>query len=213
MDRRTKLVIFILLALTAFGLVGWFIVWPTLKPILPSPVAQPPALPAPNPPVQNTNGTQPSSNNGSTSNGGAVATFDPVPVSPDATIIANLERRASVLSERVESGSSENGFANLDDAQLDVSPTLAARFRTLKSELQKAHPASGSAFVTVARHLTSKGESDVINGSTFNVTVQLQVQTRDAGKTSSGYIESTVTFTQSGEEWLTSAYTSKPFTP
>jgi hypothetical protein len=209
MERRTRIFFFILLTVVLFGLVGWFIVWPTIKPLLPADfmARQPPALPAPNPPVVPVD-----SSSGTTPSGDGVATFDPTP-SPDAFIIASLERRAGVLAERVESGSSEDGFTNYDDASLDASPTLAEYFQSLKRDMRKAHPAAGASYVVTARRLVEQGESDSIADTTFNVRVQLQASVRSSGSVSTEYREATITFTQVGSDWIASRYTVKPYLP
>lgn len=210
MSRRTKLILFIVGTLVLFGLVGWFIVWPTLKPLLPA--AQPPALPGNITPQGGTGGTGATQQQPGGTQPQAVAAFQPS-TSPDAEVIADLSRRAGVLAERVESGSSENGFANLDDAQLGVSPGLAETFRSMQTELRTAHPASGPSYITVARGLTAIPEADVISGSSFRISVQLQMQIRDDGNTSTSYREATVTFVKSGDTWIASAYGAKPFAP
>jgi hypothetical protein len=213
MDRRTRIIIFIIGTIILFGLVGWFIVWPTLKPVLPGVVLQPPALPTNlKPPTVTPTGSQNQQPNTPQPSGSGIATFQPVD-NPDADTIAALARQAGVLAERVESGSSDTGFTNLNDAQLDVSPTLASTFQALQSDLRRAHPASGVSYVTVARRLVEKPNADRITGPTFGVTVDLQVQVRDNGTVSSGYREAVVTFTQSGDNWLPSGYTAKPYTP
>jgi hypothetical protein len=124
-------------------------------------------------------------------------------------VIAELSRRAGILAERVESGSSEDGFRNFDDAQLNVSPTLAATFRARGEELRALHPASGPLYLILARRLVERPEGDAFVGQTFRVTVQLQVRTRDASAETpetSGYRDATITFTQSGGAWVVSGY-------
>lgn len=215
MDRRVKFILLILVSLAMFALVGWFIVWPTIRPLIQRtfPPAQPPALPTSGTP-QAFNPTTPSGEGGTpTVSGGGVITFDPGATGPDAGIITELSRRAGVLAERVESGSSQEGFANLDDAQLDASPSLKAQFEALQSTLRKQHPFAGAIYVTSARRLKEIPSASSISGSTFNVDVQLQVQVRSGDATTTDYRLATVTFTQSGQDWLTSGYSVKPFTP
>lgn len=217
MDRRTKFILFIIGAIVLFGLVVWLIVLPTLAPLFPAkPVVQPPSLPSTlTPPVVQPGASQPT-DAGTTGAPGVpgIATFTPRPTaSPDAERIASLSARAGILSERVESGSSANGFSNLDDAAIDVSPSLAGTFRTMKLDLQKKYPSAGPTYFTIARRLLEIPESETITGLTFKVAVQMQIQVRDGDKTSTIYRESTVTFTRSGDEWIASGYRTKAFTP
>lgn len=219
MDRRTKFILLILASLVLFGLVGWFIVWPTIKPVLPArTTSQPPSLPGsvtPNTGNLPTGSAPAGSQGGSAPAGSNIASFEPPPepANPDAALIAELSRRAGVISERVESGSSQDGFSNLADAELDVSPALATKFRAMRSALQKAHPADGTSYVTTAQRLVSRGATDAVRGQTFNIIVQLRVVVRDGGTSSSVYREATVTFTKSGDTWIASNYEAKVFTP
>src|SRR3989338_1681910 len=217
MDRRTKFILFIVGAIILFGLVVWLIVLPTLAPLFPAKsVVQPPILPSSlTPPVVQPGTSQPG---GATPTGAptapGVATFIPRPsANPDAEQIASLSSRAGILSERVESGSSANGFSNLDDAAIDVSPALADAFRSMKADLRKKYPVTDPTYFTIARRLLETPETDTITGPTFKVAVQLQVQVREGDNTSTVYLESTVTFTKSGDTWIGSGYSTKPFTP
>lgn len=133
---------------------------------------------------------------------------------PDLQRIIELSRRAGVLAERAESGSSQGAFNNYADAALDVSPDLVKKFLAQQAELRKAHPETGPNYLTIARRLVEIPESqDTINGDTFIVRVQLQVQTTDNGKTSTEYRESTVRFDRQGGDWVITSYEIKPFTP
>ncbi|HWQ99420.1 MAG TPA: hypothetical protein VN397_01070 [Candidatus Methylomirabilis sp.] len=217
MDRRTKFILLIIGSIILFGLVIWLIVFPTLAPLFPAkPSLQPPSLPTegtppviqpgqPKPPGATTPGPAPS----------GVSSFTPTAAAnPEQQLILELSRRAGVLAERVESGSSGDGFTNLDDAALDASPSLASKLQQMKTDLQKQYPAAGSTHLTIARRLLEAPESEVsISGPTFKVAVQLQIQTQDAGAVSSAYREATVTFTKSGDAWIASGYETKAFTP
>ncbi len=218
MDRRTKFILLIIGAVILFGLVIWLIVWPTLAPLFPSkPVAQPPALPSElAPPTVQPGGTQSAggANGAAPAPGSGVVSFEPgAAVSAEAQLILEISRRAGALSERVESGSSADGFTNLDDAALDASPGLAATFRAMKSDLQKKYPPTGPTRITIARRLVETPLDSSLSGSTFKVAVQLQIQVQDAGQTSTVYREATVTFTKSGDAWIASGYETKAFTP
>ena len=222
MDRRTKLILLIIGSLLLFGAVGWFVVWPTLQPVLPQLGGnQPPALPtdlSPQTPPIGTIGQPEGSSPGKTVvDAPGTVSFMPTPTA-DTEQIAALARRASVLAERVESGASSDGFANLSDVQLDVSPFLAQTFQEQQTALRQQYPASGALYLTAARRLTAQGESDIISGSVYRVTVDLQVATTDMAKPEGeqetlSYRRATVTFTNNGSAWLASGYTAEPFTP
>lgn len=218
MDRRTKFILLIIGSLILLGVVFWFIVWPLLSPVLPESLKpQPPAITEPaSPSTAVGNGSE----NGGVEqgNGGGQTgafTFSPSAESnPDIQRIIELSRRAGVLSERIESGSSENGFQNLSDAALNVSPTLAAKLRSERQALRDAYPASGPTYLTIARRLVEIPESaTTIARDDFMVRVQMQVQVRDGDSESTEYRQSAVVFRRSGSEWITEDYSSEPFTP
>lgn len=218
MDRRTKFILLIAGAIVLFGLVVWFIVVPTLAPLFPAKpppsAGQPPGLPGELKPPETTPGTQARAPGAPSAPGGAVVAFEPAPsLSGEEQRKLELARRAGALSERVESGSSANGFTNLDDAALDASPALTQKFRQMKTDLQKQHPAAGPLYLTIARRLLEKPEDAGLAGPTFKVTVQLQIQTQNAVTASTLYREATVTFTKSGEKWIASGYEAKAFSP
>jgi hypothetical protein len=212
MDRRIKFILLIIGTIILFGLVTWFILIPTLQPLFPSAPVQPPALPSGITPSKITPVSTSSSQTGG-AGGSGVATFEPV-ASPDRELILSLSQRAGVVGARAESGSSANGFTNYDDASLNASAGLAAKFATMKKDMQKAHPSTGKLYLTTARLLVEKPENaDVINGATFNVAVQMQVQVTDDAKVTTEYREATVTFEKMGNDWVANGYSVKQFTP
>jgi hypothetical protein len=212
MDRRTKLILFIIASVLLLAAVLWFFVWPLLQPVLPSlSKPQPPALGQPQPPsTEIPSGGQ---QGGTGSDSGAV-TISPGSNNPDIQRIIELSRRAGVLAERAESGSSQGDFDNYADAALDASPELAKAFLAKQAEMRKAHPASGPSYLTIARRLVEIPESkDFIEDDTFTVRVQLQVEIDDAGKKTVEYREATVNFERQGGDWVIIGYDIKPFTP
>jgi hypothetical protein len=227
MDRSTKLILLVIASILLFAAVGWFIVWPTIAPLFPQSgsgaAAQPPSLPTNGSPqtpnIGNLGGPEDSgAAQGSAAAGGSSAASFVPSQNPDTEVIAALVRRAGVLAERVESGASSDGFTNLADAQLDVSPSLASQFSALQKMLQARYPKTGALYLTTARRLAAQGESDAIRSATFQVTVQLQLITRDMAQAEgsrevSSYREATVIFTNNGTEWIASGYAAKPFTP
>lgn len=223
MDRRTKFILLIVGSLLLVGAVGWFIVWPTLRPLIPTSRApQPPNVPeAYTPPIQQIGATPdvstpPEQGGSGAGAGGEVVSFSPT--SPDAAIIAELTQRGSVLAERIESGASSDGFANLSDAQLGVGSALANYLQQQQIDLRERYPASGALYVTSARRLTSRGAGDVLEGSTFEVTVQMQVTVQDMAASADQqqtvvYRQATVTFTDTASGWVATRYTVHAFTP
>lgn len=212
MDRRTKFILFVILSAVLLGLVFWFIIYPLLKPVIDEArKAQPPALQEPQSPVVNVPGRETSTG---TQPGGIIGpgVVEVTPeLSPDELRIIELSRAAGVLSERVESGSSANGFQNYEDATLDVSAELAAKFRTMRLDMQAAYPILGATYLTVARRLVEIPENDkVIRRDTFLVRVQIQVQIENGEVMITELRESTVTFTRSGSKWITTDYSVKP---
>lgn len=209
MDRRTKIILLSIGSALLLGIVIWFVIWPLLKPVLPQiNKPQPPEITEPN--AQNPQTpTTPSTETPTV----PTFTYDPGE-HPDAEKIAELSRRAGVFSETAESGSAENGFENLAVIAQQASPSLADALRAKRTEWQKLHPAQGTRYLTIARRLVEIPENrDVISGNTFTVRVQMQVQVKDAEKSSVEYRESTVTFTNVNDEWLFSGYDVKPYTP
>jgi len=207
MDRRTKLILLILGSVILLGAVLWFFVWPLVQPeIQQARKAQPPALTEPNPQAINTGAPS----EGTNANNPSPQDYKPTEINPDLLQIADMSRRASVLAERIESGSNEESFRNLNDAALDASSKLAAALEAKRLALVKQHPASGPAFSTQARALAQLPESEVIQEDTFHITVQLQVRTIDNGTSSVGYLESIVTYQRTGANWNAVDYSSAP---
>lgn len=207
MDRRTKLILLIIGSVILLGTVLWFFVWPLLQPeIQKINKAQPPALTEPNPQVINT-GTQ---NTGTSATEITPGNYKPTDINPDLLQITDMSRRAGILAERIESGSNEEQFRNLNDAALDASAKLAAALATKRAALEKQYPVSGPAFSTQARALAELPESEIIQQDTFHITVQLQVRTLQNGKSSTGYLESIVTYQRNGANWNAVDYQSAP---
>ncbi len=216
MDRRTKFILLIIGSILLLGAVFWFIVWPLIQPAFPGGSSpQPPGLGDITPQGYDIK----PEGQGSEGTGGAEAgdqtfTFSPGDVSPDVLRILELSRRAGVLSERAESGSSANGFSNYADAALEASPALSDAFLAMQSELRAKYDASGPAYLTIARRLVEIPESETrITGDSFDVRVQMQVEIRDNGASSVEYRESTVTFVRQGAKWVADDYRVEVFTP
>lgn len=218
MHRRVKFILLIIGSVILLAAVFIFIVWPLLKPVLPEGIVQPPSLGTPTP---QTYDIERSAEEAPAEEAGEVAereqpvfTYGTGEVNPDVQRIVELSRQAGVLSERVESGSSANGFRNYSDAALTVSDELAEEFRAKQAEMRERYPADNSVYLTVARRLVEIPESETrIVGDTFTVRVQMQVETQYVGQRSVEYKESTVTFALRGANWIAIDYDVRPFTP
>ncbi|MBE7525005.1 hypothetical protein HS096_01235 [candidate division WWE3 bacterium] len=215
MDRRTKFILLVIASILLLGAVIWLIVIPTLRPVLPIPSAeQPPALGTPGAPQFQINGTEGTESQNGAGGAGVVTVPAQTALTSDQQRILDLSRQAGILSERIESGSSANGFENLDNAKVGVSASLVLQLDAMKERLLSAHPPTGQTYLTIATRLVEIPENpDIIRGDAFSVRVQMQVQIRDGGQTSTEYRESTVTFGFQGGKWLATAYDVKPFTP
>lgn len=215
MDRRTKVILLSIFSVILLAVVFWFLVWPILSPVLPTITkkAQPPAVGTPNP-ANPDYGTVQTGSSGA--QGGTVSNtvnFDPASTNPDILRIAELSRRAGVFAERMESGSSEAEFQNISDAILESSASLAVELRAQQSALRAKYKKDGAPYITIARRLVEIPESEsLIEGDTFSVRVQMQVQTKDNGKTTVEYREATIVFTFENGDWIVKKYTVAPFT-
>lgn len=215
MDRRTKFILFVIASILLLGAVIWLIVIPTLRPVLPIPSAeQPPALGTPGAPQFQIDGSAGTDAQNGAGGAGVVTVPTQTALTSDQQRILDLSRQAGILSERIESGSSANGFENIENAKVGVSASLAAELDAIKVRLLAEHPPTGQTYLTIATRLVEIPENrDIIRGDSFTVRVQMQVQVRNGGQTSTEYRESTVTFGFQGGKWLATAYAVKPFTP
>ncbi len=212
MDRRQKIILLIIGSIILLGLVIWFVVWPLLKPVLPSAITQPPKV-TPHAPVVNVPKNPDQNANGSSTAPGQF-TYQTYEQNPDIATINEMKRRAGIVAERAESGSNADGFTNYTDAAYNTSPKLQSAFAAKAADMQKAHPKSGASYYTIAKLLVATPENDLkISGKSFNVVVRLQVDVRDNGKQSTQYREATISFVLSGAQWVPDTYDVKPFTP
>jgi hypothetical protein len=211
MDRRTKIILLIIGSVLLVGAILWFVVWPLLQPVLPRIAAQPPAHVNANPV-----GNVPGKTAGGSASGTAPGefTYETYQANPDIATINEMKRRAGILAERAESGSSADGFTNYADAGLNTTKKLQSALGATADAMRKAHPAAGPLYLTIASRLVEIPENDMkINGNAFTVRVRLQVDVRDGGNRSTEYREVTVSFVLSGAQWLPDTYDVKPFSP
>jgi hypothetical protein len=213
MDRRTKIILLSIGSVLLLAAILWFVVWPLLKPVLPSSIVQPPKRQN-NPPVVNVPGNPTNAAGTATSTGPGEFTYQTYEANPDIATINDMKRRAGILAERAESGSNADGFTNYADAALNVTPKLAKALAAKAADMQKAHSKAGPAYFTIARRLVEIPENTMkINGNGFKVRVQMQVDIRDNGKQSTEWREATVSFVLVGAQWLPDTYDVKPFSP
>lgn len=210
MDRRTKIILLAIGSVLLLVAVIWFVVWPLLKPVLPKIVKQPPA-PQSAAPVVNVPSAPAET---ATPEGSGVFTYETYQANPDIAAINEMKRRAGIVAERAESGSSANGFSNFEDAALDTTPKLTAALSARRAEMAAAHPKNGPLYLTIATRIVEIPENDAkIIGSAFTVRVQLRVDVRDGERQASEYREATVGFVLSGAQWRADTYEVKPYSP
>jgi hypothetical protein len=156
MQKRTKLAIFILVALLLLALGLYFL----LSPFLSKPAAQPPDLPV--------SGTPQFPAGASQIPEGVATGTPPIPEDlSDEARLHMLENRARSILERLGSGSSQTGFLGYTDVLLDLTPAGRTYALAEQKKLQAAHPASGPVYgvsiVTVSAHAqqTTWGDSQI----------------------------------------------------
>ncbi len=212
MDRRTKLILLIIGSVLLLGAILWFVVWPLLQPVLPHFAAQPPAHQNAYP-----TGNVPGKTPGGTSASGTAPgefTYETYQANPDIATINEMKRRAGILAERAESGSSSDGFTNYADAGLNATKKLQSVLSATADAMRKAHPAAGPLYLTIASRLIEIPENDMkITKNAFTVRVQLQVDVHDGDKRTTEYREATIVFVLSGAQWMPDSYDVKPFSP
>jgi hypothetical protein len=180
MERRTKFILLIVLAVAilAFGI--WYLFQPIIRG-----VEQPPELPG-----QVTPGT------------GVTATSTrqpPTPVTPTAlpTDVKQIQNLSGIFVARLGSGSSGEGFSGYTDVLINATPAYQQVLRQEQTALRIAHPASGPAYGIVTRVVAIDPIS--ANSGAAQMTFRVQVQqAEDAGDPSKPtrvlYKEATVTF-------------------
>ncbi|MCI0479190.1 hypothetical protein L0Y59_01460 [Candidatus Uhrbacteria bacterium] len=188
MERRTKLLILIVIALILLA-IGLYIL---LKPFLPKTVEQPPALPS---------GTTPSGIVAPGTGGGTqVPTVPAAPVK--AQDIKDLEDLASVFVQRIGSGSSSDGFQGYADVALNATVPYRETLKRDQAAMQAAHPAAGPAYGVTTRVVSVDSRSAVSGSDRIMMTLQAQ-KAEDAGSptapTQVSYAEVDVTFARQAD--------------
>ncbi len=175
MDKRIKLAFVILCGLLLVGIGLYFIASPILEERrATSPLNLPGEI---RPSVART--SQP---------GGAVGKTAPAPAklepaSPETVARELLQYHARALVERIGSGSNRDGFRGYRDAMLDATKDGRVVLQREQAELQKKHPATGSAFGISTRAVSSQ----IVEGEFGNARLVMLVQAiqrEDAGEPS-----------------------------
>ncbi len=190
MERRTKLLIVILVAaiVLAFGI--WYLVQPLLRT-----VPQPAPLPGQVTP-QGT-GTTPKP---TPSTGGTTVVTTPTAQSPR---LKQLEDLAGIFVARLGSGASGDGFRGYTDVLINATQTYQQQLLAEQAALQKAHPARGPVYGLVTRVVAINNQRAVEGDVNIPFVVQVQ-QVEDAGNpsmpTRTLYKEATVTFERQADK-------------
>ncbi|MBU1348738.1 hypothetical protein KJ781_01565 [Patescibacteria group bacterium] len=183
MERRTKLLILIVVAAILLALGIYILLQPILKNV------QPPALPT---------GTTPS---GTVVPGTGQPTMN-VPTEPSAPArapdIKILEDLASVFISRIGSGSSSDGFQGYTDVLLNATMSYRETLKRDQAAMQAAHPAAGPAYGVMTRVVSVDSRSAVSGSGRISMTAQAQIS-EDAGSPTApigmpSYKEATITF-------------------
>ena len=171
MDKRTRLLIVILLGLILLGIGLWIF----LSPILKQNAAQPPALPAQ--PSQQP--AQPAPTNTAPKQAPVVAPTPNAKPTPQSGILA-LQNKVSQLAERMGSGTNENGFLGYSDALIDATANGRTQLLAAQKAMQAQHPASGPAYGITARAVTSNVDSGKYGDAQVVISMDVFVS-EDAG--------------------------------
>jgi cytoskeletal protein RodZ len=190
MERRTKLLILILVALVILG----FGIWLLLTPLLQTPPTQPPSLPSS---IQPSTSVPSSTQIGQTSFGTVTSSGAAVPLQ-----VKQLGDLASVIVARIGSGTSREGFRGYADVLVNATSAYQERLKQDRLTMQRLHPVSGSQYGMVSR-VVSVNTSKASTGAEKNVfTLQVQ-KAEDAGNpgqpTKVSYLEATVTFVRQAD--------------
>lgn len=190
MERRTKLLILIVIALAILGVGIWFLLTPILGP---SP-EQPPSLPG---------NIQPSTSlppvTGTNSGPATVPTSSGVVVPPQIKQLGDL---AAIVVARIGSGTNSEGFRGYSDVLLNATLAYQQRLQQDRSAMQRLHPETGPAYEIITR-VVSIDVSKASAGAQTNVFIlQAQKAERTGSSTESpkvSYIEASVTFVKQAD--------------
>ncbi len=169
MQKRTQLLLLIVvaIALLVFGI--WYLLVPIVKP-----AAQPPALQnnaLQNTPTLPTKPAPPSAGTPTTTTPAAA------PVPQGVTQVQNL---AGTIVSRLGSGSNTEGFQGYGDVMLNATPSFQQELLKEQKAMQQAHPASGSSFEIVTRVVATTPVHAADNAASMTFAVKVQ-QAEDAG--------------------------------
>jgi len=169
MQKRTKLLILIIVGLLLL-LLG---LWIFLSPILKERAAQQPSAPTQGTPYM----AQPGQKNPTPGAPQATGTSTaPAPV--DAMM--ELQNKAKSLAERIGSGSSQTGFLGYQDAMLDMTANGKTALQKAQTALQQAHPAQEDLYTITTRAVSSTVTKGKIGDAQITISIET-VQTENAG--------------------------------
>ena len=169
MQKRTKLIILIIVGLLLL-LLG---LWIFLSPILKQRALQQPSAPTQGTPYMPQPGQKNPTQGTPQASGTSTA---PAPV--DA--MKELQNKAKSLAERIGSGSSQTGFLGYQDAMLDMTPNGRAALQKAQTTLQQEHPAKGGLYTITTRAVSSKVTKGKIGDAQIVISIET-VQTENAG--------------------------------
>ncbi len=187
MQRRTQLIILIIIAACALGFGIWFLVSPFMQKQV---VQQPDALPSK---VVPSNAVPPII----PKLGGAPAATS---VSADLKRLADL---AGIMVARIGSGASGEGFQSYADVMINATPAYQVMLKQEQAALQALHPASGPSYGRITRVVSVDGTRAKSGADMIPFMIQTQ-QAEDAGDpakpTAILYKAATVTFEKQADK-------------
>lgn len=164
MQKRTRLAIVLLVGIALF-LLG---VWIFLSPLMQArQAAQPPGLP------ENANGLE-----SETPTRPREAPVPPMPA-PEAKPTAEsgmlaLQNRARSLTERMGTGTADNGFLGYQDIVIDATANGRLALAAARKAMQVAHP-PGTPYGQTAKAVTAKTESGGFGQATISILMDVYV--------------------------------------
>ena len=173
MERRTKLLLIILLGLLLLLLGLYFL----LSPFLAQRQAQAPAGAKPATPLVTATGGKANTGGQPPTIGNAPVTAGTAPVNCD---LRTLENRARSAVERIGSGTSGDGFLGYDDALLQLTDAGRAALLAEQAKLRQDHPAAGPTYGLSTRAISAKATEGAMGDASIMVQVQA-IQRIDAG--------------------------------
>jgi hypothetical protein len=194
MNKRFLALLLAIAGLIALGLVVWFVLLPAWS--------RTPAIPIPSPTGQNgQTGTQ---NPSVTSPAPSVAPEPGSPEERERLAQEALKRFSIDAVARSNSYSNVDGFASLQQAELDATSGRQAELKALRLTLSAAHPSPGPSWGVTTKALSARiiSGTPVVSASSAVVTVQAQKTQTESGKEpQTSFVEVRVTLEKVGTGW------------